>query len=47
MKDNLNKKENEIEELKKEIEKLKLNNNFKNGMFVKSIDPTSKSKNLN
>ena len=37
MKDNLNKKENEILELKKEIEKLKESNNFKDGMFFTSI----------
>ena len=45
IKDNLNKKENEISKLKKQIEKLKENNNFKDGMFFTSIGAKGNTKN--
>ena len=42
MKQALKKKENEILSLKKEIEKLKQNNNFKDGTFFTSIGAKGK-----
>ena len=44
MKQALKKKENEILSLKKEIEKLKQNNNFKDGTFFTSIGAKGKTK---